>query len=308
MKFKIPVIHIPGPVKTMIKLAISVAIIVLIIRKIDERALLDVVSEANPLWVIWALVWFIFSKMIAALRFNVLLKTEDIHLTHLQNLRLYWLCMYYNLLLPGGISGDGYKIKVLMEQFNRPFKRIATVTLIDRISGLIALVQLSVILLLWVPSIQPYWLWVFPVLLISCLAGWSIFRWAGGGLRTAWVKTSFQSIGVQGSQAIATLGLVLALGQGMHWADYLILFLISSFVAMIPITIGGAGARELTFLYGSQFLDIHAEKAVAIGFLFYLISTSVSLFGIVYSFRRGGFSFHATDPETSASVSEEKRD
>lgn len=306
MKFKFPVIHIPGQVKTLIKLAISVAIIVLIIRKIDEQILLGVVREANPLWVLWALAWFILSKMIAAFRFNVLLKTEDIHLPHLQNLRLYWLCMYYNLLLPGGISGDGYKIKVLMEQFNRPFKRIVTVTLIDRISGLIALAQLSVILMLWVPVTQPYWMWILPVLLISCIAGWGIFRWAGGALLTAWVKTSFQSIGVQGSQAIATLGLVVALGQGMHWADYLILFLISSFVAMIPITIGGAGARELTFLYGSQFLDIHAEKAVAIGFLFYFISTSVSLFGIVYSFKHGGFRLQASNPETSASGSEKK--
>ena len=304
MPFKFPSIHIPGPVKTMIKLAISVAIIVLIVRKIDERILLEVVSQANPLWVLWALCWFILSKVIAAFRFNVLLKTEDIHLSRLQNLRLYWLCMYYNLLLPGGISGDGYKIKVLMESFKRPFKRIVTITLIDRISGLIALGQLSVILLLWVPDIQPYWPWVFPILFASGLVGWSIFRWAGGAVRTAWIKTSFQSLGVQGSQAIATLGLVLALGQGVHWADYLILFLISSLVAMIPITIGGAGARELTFLYGSQFLDIHAEKAVAIGFLFYLISTGVSLYGIVYSFKKGGFII-SPDDQPPGALSEE---
>ena len=306
MKFKFPSFHIPGPVKTLIKLAISAAIIVLIVRKIDERILLEVVSQANPLWVVWALGWFVLSKVIAAFRFNVLLRTEDIHISRIQNLRLYWLCMYYNLLLPGGISGDGYKIKVLMESFKRPFKRIVTITLIDRISGLIALGQLSVILLLWVPAIQPYWPWLIPVLFLSCLVGWAIFRWAGGAIGSAWIKTSFQSLGVQGSQAIATLGLVLALGQGMHWADYLILFLISSLVAMIPITIGGAGARELTFLYGSQFLDVHAEKAVAIGFLFYLISTGVSLYGIVYSFKRGGFSLAPVDHQWSESFSGEK--
>ena len=70
------------------------------------------------------------------------------------------------------------------------------------------------------------------------------------------------------------------------WPDYLVLFLISSVVAMLPITIGGLGARELTFWYGSQYLDIHAEKAVAIGFLFYLISTAVSFLGIVFSFNK----------------------
>jgi hypothetical protein len=286
MKFNLPRIHIPGPVKTLLKLAISIAIIALIFRKIDERLLLEVVSEASPVWVIWAMVWFILSKVISAFRFNLLLHTEAIDMTTRQNLKLYWLCMYYNLLLPGGISGDGYKIKVLMERFSRPLKRIVTITLIDRISGLIALGQLSVILLFWIPQIQQYWYFIVPAFLLSLIVGWLIFRWAGGTLSAVWMKTSLQSLGVQGSQAIATLGLVIALGQGLHWADYLILFLISSLVAMIPITIGGAGARELTFLYGSQFLDIHAEKAVAIGFLFYLISTSVSFFGIVYSFNK----------------------
>ncbi|MGK2860478.1 MAG: lysylphosphatidylglycerol synthase transmembrane domain-containing protein [Chitinophagaceae bacterium] len=286
MKFTFPKINIPGPVKALIKLGISVAIIVLIVRKIDERLLLEVVGQANPLWVLWALLWFILSKVIAAFRFNLLLHAEDIRMSGMQNLKLYWLCMYYNLLLPGGISGDGYKIKVLMERFSKPFKRIVTITLIDRITGLIALGQLSVILLLYIPEFQKYGLLVIPALLLSMGIGYGIYHWAGGKLTTVWVKTSLQSLGVQGSQAIATLGLVVALGQGLHWADYLILFLISSLVAMIPITIGGAGARELTFLYGSQFLDIHAEKAVAIGFLFYVISTAVSFFGISFSFRK----------------------
>ncbi len=286
MKINIPRIHIPGPLKTILKLVISIAIIVLILRKIDERLLLDVVREANPWWVIWALFWFIMSKGLSAFRFNRLLKTEDMHLSSRENLRLYWLCMYYNLLLPGGISGDGYKIKVLMERFAKPLKRIVTITLIDRISGVIALGQLSAILIMGIPEIQKYWLLVIPALLMSMGIGFGLFRWAGIKDAGVWLTTSLQSLGVQGSQAVATLGLVIALGQGMHWADYLVLFLFSSLVAMVPITIGGAGARELTFLYGAQFLDVNAEKAVAIGFLFYLISTSVSFFGIIFSFKR----------------------
>jgi uncharacterized membrane protein YbhN (UPF0104 family) len=286
MKLNIPRINIPGPLKTILKLVISIAIIVLILRKIDERLLLEVVGEANPWWVIWAFAWFVLSKVISAFRFNRLLKTEDIHLSSRENLRLYWLCMYYNLLLPGGISGDGYKIKVLIERFGKTLKRIVTITLIDRISGVIALGQLSVILVLGIPEVQAYWMLVIPALLMSMGISFGLFRWAGIKGAGVWLTTTLQSIGVQGSQAIATLGLVIALGQGLHWADYLVLFLVSSLVAMVPITIGGAGARELTFLYGAQFLDVNAEKAVAIGFLFYLISTSVAFFGIIFSFKR----------------------
>jgi uncharacterized membrane protein YbhN (UPF0104 family) len=279
---------VPPIIKTILKVIISLVIIIIIVRKIDEKLLLQTIGDSHPLWLVWAIFWFIVSKVISAFRYNLLLNSEGIHLTRKQNLRLYWLGMYYNLLLPGGISGDGYKIKVLMENFQRPFKRIFTITLIDRISGVIALGQLCLILLIWVPGFQKYWYLVWAALILSFAVSWWIYRLAKGQINKVWIPTSFQSLGVQSSQAIATLGLVLAVGQGQHWPDYLILFLASSLVAMIPFTIGGAGARELTFLYGSQWLDIHTEKAVAIGFLFYLISTSVSLIGMAFSFHKAG--------------------
>lgn len=281
-----PKINLPRPVKVFLKLTISAVIIYLVLTKIDEGLLLEVVKEANWWWVIWAILWFVFSKIISAFRFNTILKAEDVDLSTKDNLRLYWLCMYYNLLLPGGISGDGYKIKVLMDWFGKPFKRMFTVTLVDRLSGLIALGQISVVLILYVADSGIYWAIALGALLVSFALGWYIFKWAGGKLAGVWLQTSFQSLGVQGSQALATLGLVFALGHGQHWAEYIILFLVSSVMAMIPITIGGAGARELTFLYGAQFLDIQAEKAVAIAFLFYIISSAVSFFGIVYSFNK----------------------
>jgi len=281
-------IRLPRPVKTILKIGISLTILVLIIRKIDEKLLLQTIQEIKPLWLAWAIGWFVLSKIISAYRYSLLLSTEDIRLTPRQNLRLYWLGMYYNLLLPGGISGDGYKIKVLMDAFQKPFSRIFTLTLIDRITGVIALGQLCLILLLWIPDLNQYAFLVIPGFLLSLVLSWLIYRWAKGKLTQIWLRTTLQSIGVQGAQTIATLGLVMAVGQGQHWPDYLILFLASSLVAMVPFTIGGAGARELTFLYGSQWLDIHTEKAVAIGFLFYLISTGVSLIGMAFSFRQIG--------------------
>lgn len=284
MRMAILKLKLPVWLKTVLKLLVLIIIITLIVRKIDERLLLNVLAEAHPLWIIWAFFWFILSKFIASLRFNALLHTEQIHMTSWQNAKLYWLCMYYNLLLPGGISGDGYKIKVLMDRFHRSFKRLLTITLIDRASGAVALGQLGLVLLYFIPNMRIYWIWTLPAFVLSLTAigflykGFKVYK-------VVWLNT-IQSLGVQGAQAIATLGLVFALGQQSKWPDYLILFLISSLVAMIPMTIGGAGAREITFLYGSRLLAIDAEKAVAIAFLFYLISTSVSFFGIMMSVRK----------------------
>ena len=78
-------------IKTVLKLALSVVIIWLVLRGIDERLLLALLQQANLWWLLWATVWFVLSKYISAIRFNVLLATENIHLSNKQNLRLYWL-------------------------------------------------------------------------------------------------------------------------------------------------------------------------------------------------------------------------
>ena len=48
--------------------------------------------------------------------------------------------------------------------------------------------------------------------------------------------------------------IIMALGGDEQLMSYLLVFLISSIVAVLPISIGGMGVRELTFLYGAQIL------------------------------------------------------
>ena len=305
--------------KTLLKLALSVVIIWLVLRSIDERLLLATLRQANFWWLLWAAAWFVFSKIISALRFNVLLATEKIHLSNQKNLRLYWLGMYYNLLLPGGISGDGYKIKLLMDAFGAPFKRLFAVTLLDRAGGVIALGQLCLVLAFGIPALRQFW-WLGLIGLLASIpvskliyrklginptpnpnppvggrgvapfgassAGTPLPPTGGEGLGVSvWAETSLLSLAVQLAQLVATFGIVLALGEGGKWLEYSILFLVSSVVAMLPLTIGGTGARELTFLWGADFFQINSEKAVAIAFLFYLISTAVAFVGVVFSFN-----------------------
>ncbi len=271
--------------KTALKAGLSILILYLVVRNIDPGLLLKVIAEANPFWLLWAAVWFVVSKLIGAFRFNDLLKTDGIHLEAKPQLRLYWLGMYYNLLLPGGISGDGYKIKLLMDAFAKPFRRLFSITLFDRLSGVLALGQLCLVLALALPVLQKWcWLWILG-LLLSIPASWILFKRMIDAAPKIWLRTSLQSLGVQLAQTIATLGIIFALNQSEHWLGYSLVFLVSSVVAMLPITIGGAGARELTFLWGAQVLALDSERSVAIAFIFYLISTAVALYGVRYSFK-----------------------
>ncbi|MCB0528235.1 MAG: flippase-like domain-containing protein [Lewinellaceae bacterium] len=274
-------------IKTALKVGLSILIVYIVLRSIDTGLLYATLQEANPWWLLWALLWFVCSKLIAAQRLLLLLRTENIPLSAPQNFRLYWLGMYYNLLLPGGISGDGYKIKILMDSFGASFKRMFAITLLDRLGGVVALGQLCLALAPGIPALRPYWYLYMPALIMSIPASWWLYRRLGGSLTKVWGRTSLLSLGVQASQLIATLGIVLALSESALWLEYSLLFLISSVVAMLPLTIGGTGARELTFLWGAGLLKIDPEKSVAIAFLFYLISTAVSFAGIVYSLNPG---------------------
>jgi uncharacterized membrane protein YbhN (UPF0104 family) len=56
-------------------------------------------------------------------------------------------------------------------------------------------------------------------------------------------------------------------------------FLLSSIVAVLPLTIGGVGARELVFVYAHEYAGIDEATAVAFSLIFFIITAAVSLVG-----------------------------
>ena len=76
-----------------------------------------------------------------------------------------------------------------------------------------------------------------------------------------------------------------ALGIPAHVMEYVFIFLISSVVAVLPLTIGGLGAREVVFLEGSAFFGLAKEISVVISLIFYLITLVTSAVGLFYVFN-----------------------
>ncbi|MFN4080564.1 MAG: lysylphosphatidylglycerol synthase transmembrane domain-containing protein [Saprospiraceae bacterium] len=277
------------------KVLLLTLIVGILARKIDFQALAHLLRTADPAGLFWAAVWFVFSKIIAAHRFRMLYQAEGGAISSRDNLRLYWVGMYYNLLLPGGVSGDGYKIKVLSDRSGLSLKRLVWVALLDRISGAAALARLLLIMLCFIP-ISTVWsaLWIGG-LVLSFPIERQIYRKVGRGMYDVWVKIALWAFPVQIAQSVSALGLIYSLGG---WNDYLVysaLFLASSIAAMTPLTIGGAGARELTFLYGAGLFGLQAEKAVGIAFIFYVLSSLIAFTGVFWSFRATVFANDGKD-------------
>ena len=59
-----------------------------------------------------------------------------------------------------------------------------------------------------------------------------------------------------------------------------------SIVAVVPLTLGGIGSREVTFFYGAKFLGLDQNVSVGVSVLFFLITALVSLIGAWYHFKK----------------------
>ncbi len=271
--------------KLAIKIFLSLALLWLVLRQIDTHRLFTLLQTSNPLWLGIAFILYNLSKIVASFRLNYYFKDLGLKLLERQALRLYYVGMFYNLFLPGGVGGDGYKIYLLQKYHNPGYKPLLAATLLDRLSGLVALLFLAGILFLFssYAKLSPWLVWcdlfclilLYPIFLF-------LHKKLFGNFTTYLWQTTLLGLGVQILQLLCAYALILALPAPVPVIDFLTLFLISSVVAVLPLTIGGVGAREFTFVYGLKLLRVDPSIGVAFSFLFFLISALSSALGIFF--------------------------
>jgi uncharacterized membrane protein YbhN (UPF0104 family) len=250
--------------------------------KIDFNQLRAVFASANLFWLLGAFILFNLSKILSSVRLNLYYHSLTITLNQMDNLRLYYIGMFYNLFLPGGISGDGYKIYLLNKHYHSGFKLLTAATLLDRISGLSALIVLAGILFTFsrFAFLNPF---LLPLALIGAVSVIPAVYIMNRVLFKSFIElfkiTTFYAFGVQLLQLLCALSIVFAIDMQGHMLDYLTLFLISSVISVLPISIGGIGLRELTFLYGFGLIGGDTTSAVSFSVLFFLITALSSSVG-----------------------------
>ncbi len=271
--------------KPGLKVLLSALALFIVFRKTGIEPLIDVLSKANLLWFIIALVFFNFSKILSSLRLNLFFKAIGLNLTEIFNLRLYYVGMFYNLFLPGGIGGDAYKLFYLKNKFDHSGKQLFHSIFLDRLTGLAGLIFLMLGMVVFSRHIfnqLPNWvsivvvvatILVYPLLWLFLKVFYKKF------LNVFWM-TNLQGLLVQALQVVAAYFLLSSIGVTTAWIDYLILFLASSVITIIPFTIGGLGARELVFIIAAQWTMAIEELAVSLGLLFFIITAISSLSGV----------------------------
>jgi len=271
--------------KWLLKIVVTGLALYLTFRKIDWQHSSHLLLSANAWWLLLALLGYNVSQFISARRLQYFYEALSIPLSYLLNLRLYYKGMFYNLFLPGGIGGDGYKVHYLYRHYHKPVKKLATATLLDRLNGLVVLGFLIVLpasMGLVPAAALPFASWI-PLAIY--LAGTALYVFIIYFFLRIYFpvihKATLMAVFVQGAQLLSVICIMQALHLGGPLIPFLLLFLASSIAAVIPFTIGGMGARELVFMSGATLLGVSGEQAVAVSLLFFLLTAVSSLCGAV---------------------------
>jgi len=243
-------------------------------------------QQSHKLWLLFAALLFTASKVVSSFRLNIYFRNINIGLSEKTNLKLYWLGMFYNLFLPGGIGGDAYKVIILNREYKQPVKKLSAAVLLDRISGVAGLGILAAVYYFLIYKGAQYSYWLLAAIVPGLFAYYIFVKKLFPSFIQSFWSTLWLGIAVQFLQVLCVYCLMGSIAINSNMNEYILLFLISSIVAILPFTIGGLGAREVVFLWGSEQFKLDVHQSIYISLLFYLITLIISFVGVRWVYKK----------------------
>lgn len=272
--------------KLLLKIAITVLCFWYISTKINFRQAFDAFLKSNWIFLFIALIFFVLSKVLSAFRLNIYFRNIKLQLSEWSNIKLYWLGMFYNLFLPGAISGDAYKVVLLNRRYKTSYKKTSAAVLLDRFSGVLALgVILCVYGVIVLHNYRYDVLLIFAAIL--AFAGfYFVIRYLFKDFLQSFFPTFFWALAVQLSQVVCIYFIMLSLHLPLSQHEWIFIFLLAAVISVLPISLGGGlGTREFVFVEGSRFFHLDPQTGVIISMLFYLLTVVGSVWGLYYNFH-----------------------
>lgn len=312
---------------TAFQILLTVGIVWWVFHEPTKRAeIASTLTGADVPWLLLGLFGYGFVELIAALRWQILLRVQDIHLSFRRVMALTMVGVFFNFFIPGGTGGDAVKMFYLVKETpGRRGKALLSV-LVDRLIGLFALIVFAGTLI----AVKWHWLFSAPA---TAHWIWLALAVLGGGLAfmgVSFIVTSFGLVHhlparMPGRDKLAELALAYGV-YGRAWRPAFAAFVLSLFahagffgvfycalralassgmeiptlaqfmaimpiigtITSLPISLGGVGWREMLFeTFFGGLCAASAGVAVAISSAGYLLLLAWGLVGgIIYVFYR----------------------
>jgi hypothetical protein len=315
-----------------IRPAVSVGILGWLLLRTDWEQARSSVTDIRPIWFVAALLLHTIAQVVSSLRWQMLARPLGFDEPLRRYVGFYFLGMYFNLLLPTTVGGDVARAWYLNGGSGRKTAAFLSV-LIERGSGLLVLVALAVIAAGVSPVPLPSWVRLtIAAVSLSAVVGLIAMavlarlvrrssraapssRWLAKFWRLAAdfaraeslfrrlprliVATTFLSLLVQSASVAIVWFAGLAMGQDISLIYLAVAVPLVTLLTMLPVSLNGMGIREAGMSLFLAPAGVPAGIAVSLAFLWFAVTTIVSLGGgAVYWF--GHFAKPvATDAEPS---------
>ncbi len=282
------------------KLALSLGLLLLLLRKADVHAMRDALAAAAPGWVALALAALVGSQVMSAYRWALLAWAVGFTDPFARICTYYFSGMYLNLFGPGTVAGDVGRVFFLAGGERRALA--LTTVVAHRAIGFVALVWITAVAIVvlpdqplpsparWlaalaVPGICGGWLWG-PRLVARLLPrtnNWRVL--VERDLAPYWYDYRLLAISLGWATAtqLVQLGaqalVARSLGLNLPASFFFVVVPIIGAIGTLPLSLQGIGVREAGYWYYLARIGVSREAALAVGLLTSMVVIGTGLTG-----------------------------
>jgi len=306
--------------KTLLRLAVSVALLWFVLRSVDLAALWSRVRGMQPGWLAMAVATYVFTLIVGVWRWDRLLQAQHIEVRPRRLHESMWVSQFFNNFLPSNIGGDVIRIADTAPAAGS--KTVATTVVIaDRALGLVAVLLVATVATLAAAAVGIHipgarWLWLgsagmtiaaapviaWPRLIEHALAPirrlnrpWIAeravrleeallkFRAAPGALLFAFIGAIVVQVSLVAFYLLAARSLAVPLPILLG----AVLIPVSFVIQMAPVSVNGFGLREAVFVFFFARFGLPTDGAVALSLVATGLVMAISLGGGLVFLTRG---------------------
>lgn len=258
----------------------------MVISKIPLLKVFETIKKANTGYLLVSIICFIASQWVSAERLAIVFKSAAFTISRKLNYILYLLGMFYNFFIPGGVGGDAYKVYYLNKKHKWSVKKLSAAVIYDRFTGLVAICFLLLVFALFIPFFQKktYIFLIILCFILGVISSILITKKFFKCFYNSYFTSLALSFGVQLLQCLSIFFILKSLYISKYHIEYILVFLTSSVLSVVSFA--GIGVREAVFYQASEVLSFNSTTAVTIGMLFSIFTTLISVFGILFHFRK----------------------
>jgi uncharacterized membrane protein YbhN (UPF0104 family) len=291
----------------LLKVSVSLGLLLLLVWKIGWRETLETLRQADVRYLLVAWGLYLFSMLLRAYRWQVLLRIQKLEAPLSRLTSLYFIGTFFNTVLPTGIGGDVVRMYELSKDSRQGAESVSTV-LVDRLCGFVVLfviaslalpfsyhlippvvsaailvITLLTLIGVWMALSDGVWAGLSRLPLLRSLLGRSKvkqFRASIVAYRTRDITNALlASVVFNGLLMVINYLVAVAFGVRISPWYFLIFVPIISFLLALPISFSGLGVREggYVLLFGQA--GVPSSLALGMSLCIYAMTVATGLIG-----------------------------